>query len=129
MSQYAKTAKQGTQRASSYLKKGEKSAKQAKIRNVNVEELQVLASISKVESDLYNSFKERYDKIMSNDSIAKLLEGRGDIPTAQEVYRGKDIPLTDKYSIPLNQLEAISTLKEFKKDGTLQDITKLILGE
>ena len=128
MSQYAKTAKQGTQRASSHLKKGEKDAKQAKLRNVGIEELQVLASISKVESDIYNSFEKRYNNIMSSETISTLLKDRTDIPSAGEVYRGKNIPLTDNYSIPLNQLEAIHTLHKFKTDKTLQSLTKLILG-
>ena len=124
MKDYNKIYQSSASKANINLEKASSSISNAKISNKKIDELNALASLQFTEVKKFKNFEEKYDSLMSNDKILKILDGK-DINTARDVYKTGLLNLTNEVNMSFEDLEAFIAIDKIKKGNNL-DLKNLI---
>jgi len=121
---YKDIAQTGLFKAQSKINQAEMSAKKAKQKSKQIEEINTFLALRKVQNDNFKIFKERYNKLFSSPEFENIVEK---LPSARELYEGGSVQLTKNISMNFEELEKARMYKALQSDE-LDNILNKIPG-
>ena len=119
---YRDIAQRGLFKAQSKMDKAEMSAKKAKQKTKQIEEINTFLALRKVQNDNFKIFKERYNNLFNNPEFANIVDK---LPSAREMYEGGSVQLTKNISMNFEELEKARMYKALQSEELDNILNKL----
>tara|TARA_Y100000592_G_scaffold50078_1_gene79339 strand:- start:35055 stop:35444 length:390 start_codon:yes stop_codon:yes gene_type:complete len=119
---YRNIAQGGLFKAQNKMDKAEMSAKKAKQKTRQIEEINTFLALRKVQNDNFKMFKERYNNLFSSPEFENMVDK---LPSAREMYEGGSVQLTKNISMNFEELEKARMYKALQNEELDNILNKL----